>query len=118
MRDGDDYVLNLEKSFTTAAGQADYYVLTTQTPGATKPSDVTWFIVDGKKPGITPGPWSWRFAHEFCEDLEHHARYQLDERPARALHSRATLYFGARHPAHARERVRPGDWLWRFRPPR
>ena len=57
-RDGDDYVINLEKSFTTAAGHADYYVLTTQTPGATKPSDVTWFIVDGKKPGITPGPWN------------------------------------------------------------
>ena len=27
------------------------------TPGATKASDITWFIVDGKEPGITPGPW-------------------------------------------------------------
>jgi alkylation response protein AidB-like acyl-CoA dehydrogenase len=57
-RDGDDYVIDLEKSFTTAAGHADYYVLTTQTPGAAKPSDVTWFIIDGKRPGITPGPWN------------------------------------------------------------
>ena len=56
-RDGDDYVLDLEKSFTTSAGHADYYVLTTQTPGATKPSDVTWFIVDGKQARITAGPW-------------------------------------------------------------
>lgn len=56
-RDGDDYIIDLEKSFTTASGHADFYVLTTQTPGATKPSDVTWFIVDGKRPGITSGPW-------------------------------------------------------------
>jgi alkylation response protein AidB-like acyl-CoA dehydrogenase len=56
-RDGDDYRIDLEKSFTTSAGHADFYVLTSQTPGATKPSDVTWFIADGKDPGIKPGPW-------------------------------------------------------------
>jgi alkylation response protein AidB-like acyl-CoA dehydrogenase len=56
-RDGDDYRIDLEKSFTTSAGHADFYVLTSQTPGATKPSDVTWFIVDAKEPGIKPGPW-------------------------------------------------------------
>ena len=56
-RDGDGYVIDLEKSFTTSAGHADFYVLTTQTPGASKPSDVTWFIVDGKQKGISPGPW-------------------------------------------------------------
>lgn len=56
-RKGDDYVIDLEKSFTTSSGHADYYVLTTQTPGAAKASDVTWFIVDGKQPGIRPGPW-------------------------------------------------------------
>jgi hypothetical protein len=70
----------------------------------------------GAKGGVTPGAWSWRFAHEFCEDLERHARCRLDERPGRELHSRVTLYFGSRHPAHALERVRPGDWLWQFRP--
>jgi alkylation response protein AidB-like acyl-CoA dehydrogenase len=56
-RQGDDYVIDLEKSFTTSAGHADYYVLTTQTPGATKASDVTWFVVDGKQKGISPGKW-------------------------------------------------------------
>jgi alkylation response protein AidB-like acyl-CoA dehydrogenase len=56
-RQGDDYVVDLEKSFTTSAGHADFYVLTTQTPGAKKASEVTWFIVDGKQPGITPGKW-------------------------------------------------------------
>lgn len=56
-RRGEDYIIDLEKSFTTSAGHADYYVLTTQSPDAQKASDVTWFIVDGKSPGITPGQW-------------------------------------------------------------
>ncbi|MBV9946852.1 MAG: acyl-CoA dehydrogenase family protein, partial [Myxococcales bacterium] len=56
-RRGDDYVIDLEKSFTTSSGEADFYVLTTQTPGATKPSQITWFIVDGKQSGITAGAW-------------------------------------------------------------
>ncbi|WP_053372120.1 acyl-CoA dehydrogenase family protein [Paenibacillus sp. FJAT-27812] len=56
-RDGLDYVLDLEKSFTTSGGHADFYVLQTQTPGAQKPSDLSYFIVDGKDPGISAGPW-------------------------------------------------------------
>jgi alkylation response protein AidB-like acyl-CoA dehydrogenase len=56
-RQGDDYVVDLEKSFTTSAGHADFYVLTTQTPGARSAADVTWFIVDGKQRGITSGKW-------------------------------------------------------------
>jgi alkylation response protein AidB-like acyl-CoA dehydrogenase len=56
-RRGQDYVVDLEKSFTTSSGHADFYVLTTQTPGAVKPSDVTWFIVDGKQKGISSGKW-------------------------------------------------------------
>jgi alkylation response protein AidB-like acyl-CoA dehydrogenase len=56
-RQGEDYVISLEKSFTTSAGQASFYVLTTQTPGADKPSDITWFIVDAQQPGIHAGPW-------------------------------------------------------------
>jgi hypothetical protein len=68
--------------------------------------------------GVTPGAWSWRYAHEFCEELERSARCRLDERPRRALHSRVTLYYGRLHPEHACERVRAGDWLWQFRPRR
>jgi alkylation response protein AidB-like acyl-CoA dehydrogenase len=55
--DGDDYILNAEKSFTTSAGQADYYVFQTRSNGALTPTDVSFFIVDGKSPGITPGVW-------------------------------------------------------------
>ncbi|WP_127495419.1 acyl-CoA dehydrogenase family protein [Paenibacillus glycanilyticus] len=56
-RDGEDYILDLEKSFTTSGGHADFYVLQTRTPGAQQPTDLSYFIVDGKDPGITAGPW-------------------------------------------------------------
>ena len=70
----------------------------------------------GARDAVTPGAWNWRFAHEFCEELESRARCRLDERPGRELHSRVTLYYGRAHPDFACERVRPGDWLWQFRP--
>ncbi|MGF7034705.1 alkylation response protein AidB-like acyl-CoA dehydrogenase [Paenibacillus mucilaginosus] len=56
-RDGEDYILNAEKSFTTSSGQADFYVFQTRTPGAQTPTDVSFFIVDGGLPGIKPGVW-------------------------------------------------------------
>ncbi|WP_145410862.1 acyl-CoA dehydrogenase family protein [Paenibacillus xylanexedens] len=56
-RDGEDYILNAEKSFTTSSGQADFYIFQTRTPGAQTPTDVSFFIVDGELPGIKPGVW-------------------------------------------------------------
>jgi len=56
-RSGDDYLVTAEKSFTTSSGQADYYVVQTRTPGAKGPTDITFFIVDGKSPGIRAGKW-------------------------------------------------------------
>jgi alkylation response protein AidB-like acyl-CoA dehydrogenase len=56
-RDGHNYLINAEKSFTTSSGQADYYVLQTRSPGAKGPTDITFFIVDGKSPGIRAGQW-------------------------------------------------------------
>lgn len=56
-RDGENYVLNAEKSFTTSSGQADYYVVQTRTPGAQGPTDISFFIVGGKLPGIVSGRW-------------------------------------------------------------
>jgi alkylation response protein AidB-like acyl-CoA dehydrogenase len=56
-RDGENYLVNAEKSFTTSSGKADYYVLQTRSPGAKGPTDITFFIVDGKAPGIHPGKW-------------------------------------------------------------
>ncbi|CAI8975379.1 acyl-CoA dehydrogenase family protein [Methylocaldum szegediense] len=57
-RDGDEYYrLNAEKSFTTSAGQADYYVFQTRSPGAKSATDITFFIVDSKLEGIQAGRW-------------------------------------------------------------
>jgi alkylation response protein AidB-like acyl-CoA dehydrogenase len=56
-RDGADYIVNAEKSFTTSSGQADYYIVQTRTPGAKDQTDITFFIVDGKAAGIEAGRW-------------------------------------------------------------
>jgi alkylation response protein AidB-like acyl-CoA dehydrogenase len=56
-RDGQDYLVNAEKSFTTSSGQADYYVVQTRSPDAKGPTDISFFIVDGKAPGIHAGKW-------------------------------------------------------------
>lgn len=56
-RDGEDYIVDAEKSFTTSSGQADYYVMQTRTPDAKDQTDIIFFIVDGKANGIEPGKW-------------------------------------------------------------
>lgn len=56
-RDGENYRVNAEKSFTTSSGQADYYVVQTRTPGAKDQADIIFFIVDGKADGIESRPW-------------------------------------------------------------
>jgi hypothetical protein len=78
---------------------------------------VSYVLEIGAGSGVTASVYSWRFAHEFLEGpLERAARCRLDARPARALHSRVTLYYGASHAEHFEERVEAGDWLWQFRP--
>ena len=56
-RDGENYLVTAEKSFTTSSGKADYYVVQTRSPDAKGPTDITFFIVDAKLPGIQPGVW-------------------------------------------------------------
>nr|WP_024508399.1 acyl-CoA dehydrogenase family protein [Bradyrhizobium sp. ARR65] len=56
-RDGENYVVNAEKSFTTSSGQADFYLVQTRSPGAKDQTDISFFIVDGKAAGIEAGPW-------------------------------------------------------------
>jgi alkylation response protein AidB-like acyl-CoA dehydrogenase len=56
-RDGDDYLISAEKSFTTSAGQADFYVLQTKSPNSKDATDISFFIIDGKLPGIEAKPW-------------------------------------------------------------
>ena len=57
VRDGDDYVINGTKSFTSGAEGADYVWLATRTdPAAPKHKGLTIFIVDTKLPGFSVAP--------------------------------------------------------------
>jgi len=46
----------------------------------------------GAGSGITGDIRCWRYEHEFLEPLDALGRCRLDERPARKLHTRVTLY--------------------------
>ncbi len=54
VKDGDDYVIDGTKIFTSGANDADYVWLATRTdPDAPKHKGITIFIVDTKSPGFT-----------------------------------------------------------------
>ena len=56
-RDGDDYVINGQKIWTSAAHTADWFFLLTRTdPAAPKHRGISFLLVDGKTPGIGVQP--------------------------------------------------------------
>ena len=66
-RDGDDYVINGQKIWTTFAHQAKWMILLTRTdPEAPKHKGISYFIVEMKSPGITVRPLvNMTGTHEF-----------------------------------------------------
>ena len=57
VRDGDDYIVNGQKIWTSSAHQADWVLLLTRTDvDAPKHRGITMFVVDMKTPGITVRP--------------------------------------------------------------
>ncbi len=53
-RDGDDYVLEGEKSVVLGGGAADYFIVAARTAGARRDADgITLLLVDAKSPGIS-----------------------------------------------------------------
>ena len=57
MEDGDDYILNGQKMFSTVADYADYHLVAARTdPSVPKEEGISFFMVDLKSPGITVCP--------------------------------------------------------------
>jgi len=64
-RDGDTYVINGQKVFTSLAGNADYVWLATRTdPAAPKHGGISIFAVDLKTPGIRVDPMHLLSEHD------------------------------------------------------
>ena len=57
VRDGDDWILNGQKIWTTWAHFADIGMIVTRTdPTAPKHAGITYFLIDMKSPGVEPRP--------------------------------------------------------------
>ncbi len=57
VRDGDDYIINGQKIWTSGAHHSQYMILLARTdPNAPKHRGISYFIVDMKSPGITIQP--------------------------------------------------------------
>jgi alkylation response protein AidB-like acyl-CoA dehydrogenase len=69
VRDGDDYIINGQKIWTSLAHMAKHMILLTRTdPDAPKHKGITYFIVDMKSPGINVRPLvNMAGSHEFNE---------------------------------------------------
>ncbi len=85
VRDGDDFVINGQKIWTSVAHFADYCFLLARTdPDAPKHRGITYFLVDMKSPGITVQPLvnmtgSHDFNEVFFEDVRVPARNVVGE---------------------------------------
>ena len=75
VRDGDDYVVNGSKIWTSGAHKSDWMILLARTdPNAPKHKGISYFLVDMKSPGITPQPFpdmvdNISFNEVFFEDV-------------------------------------------------
>ena len=66
-RDGDEYVINGQKIFTSLASDADYIWLATRTdPDVPKHQGLSMFVVDMKTPGIQVEPMDLLSDHDIC----------------------------------------------------
>ena len=66
-RDGDEYVINGQKIFTSLASDADYIWLATRTdPDVPKHQGLSIFVVDMKTPGLQVEPMNLLSDHDIC----------------------------------------------------
>ncbi len=75
IRDGDDYVINGQKIWTSGAHVADwFFVLVRTDPDAPKHRGISFVLMDGETPGLSVRPlvnmaWSHVFNETFFEDV-------------------------------------------------
>ena len=69
VKDGDDYIINGQKIWTTLAHMAKWMIMLARTdPDAPKHKGITYFILDMKSPGVTVRPlMNMADTHEFNE---------------------------------------------------
>ena len=85
VRDGDDFVLNGQKIWTSGAHTADWMFMLARTdPDAPKHRGITYFLMDMKSPGVTVRPLinmgnMHQFNEVFFEDVRIPARNVLGE---------------------------------------
>ncbi|MBN9492714.1 acyl-CoA dehydrogenase family protein [bacterium] len=85
VRDGDDFVVNGQKIWTSSAHLADWILLLTRTdPDAPKHRGITMFLVDMKTPGVTVRPLTQITGHRgfnevFFDDVRVPARNMVSE---------------------------------------
>ncbi len=85
VRDGDDYVINGQKIWTTHAHQADWiFVLTRTDPDQPKHRGISFLLMDIRTPGITVRPlvnmgWQHEFNETFFEDVRVPAEQRVGE---------------------------------------
>jgi alkylation response protein AidB-like acyl-CoA dehydrogenase len=85
VRDGDDFVINGQKIWTSGAHNADWMFMLARTdPDAPKHRGITYFLMDMKSPGVTVRPLinmanGHAFNEVFFEDVRVPARNVLGE---------------------------------------
>lgn len=81
-KDGDDYVLNGQKTWTSGADQADWVFLLTRTDsGGKKQQGITFLLADMKTPGIEAKPFlTLGGTPAFCDTFFENARVPQTQR--------------------------------------
>lgn len=79
VREGDEWVINGQKIWTTAAEKADYIWLAARTDSQAMPhAGISLFIVPMNSPGLTVRPVQAMYGHSFCQEFFDNVRVPGD----------------------------------------
>lgn len=108
VRDGDEWVINGQKLWTTGAEYADYMWLAARTDPDAKPkhAGISVFIVPMNTPGITIRPSMAMYGHTFCTEFLDNVRV-----PATALVGEVNQGWAILTAALATERIVMGGFV-------